>query len=264
LAHTTNINVSYVSVVPSAIIYNHKRYNSGPIDLVTSEDNYFYYISLKMKQDIYDGYIDNIQFTLSWDASDVSTEQLISNAAIAYNLKPQGEPKIIDGKKYLVFAVVDPDVFSTEYREGTDVNLITISKKGNISLSDRISIPDNDIVLGMEGEYYASVWGLDMTGNIGGNTNIIVNNNRDDISLNYYPNPTKDGIFTMNITTDTDQELEMKVFDILGVCVYKSKLNVNSGKIFTREFNLGSLPKGTYLIDVSNNKVKYSGKIVLY
>jgi len=255
----------YRSLVPNAVIYNNKRFNDGTLDLIATEDINNYYISLQTKQTIDNGLIDNIQFTVSWAANDIRTERLISGYSSAFKLMSQGNAYTIDGKKYQVFATIDPIYLPEQFEAGQSIVIMKIPKNGiSTMLSKNIDLEDDANVQSMEGEYYVSVWGEDMTGGINGNTTFISENHNDNLILSYYPNPSLNGKFTVNVSSSSDQDISLKVYDVVGICVYECQLNVNSNTPILKEVNLENLSKGTYLIDVSNSKLKYSGKIIIF
>ena len=265
LNNSTSITGYYSTKVPGALIYNHKGFSDGPVDLIATEDKYNYYISLQTRQSIENGLIDNIQFTISWNANDLQTERLISGYNSTFNLRMQDNAKTIDGKKYIVFATADPNQLPEHFESGQSVVIMTIPKNGvNTVLLNNINLADDVNSQSLAGEYYVSVWGDDMTGNIIGNTTFIDDNVKDNLILSYYPNPALYGKFTINVSAESDQILTLKVYDVVGVCVYDCQLNVNAGTLFLKEVDLGTLSKGTYLIDVSNNKWKHSGKIIIF
>jgi len=265
LNNTTSIITTYSTRVPGALVYNHKGSGDGPVELIATEDTYNYYVSLKTTQAIDHGLIDNIQFTLSWDANDLLTERLISGYSSAFNLIPQGDASKIGGKKYLVFATADPKELPERFEANQLVLIMAIPKNGlNTVLLKSIDLAADANVERLRGDYYVSVWGEDMTGNIAANTTFIDENQKDNLIFSYYPNPTLNGKFTINVSSAFDQTLSMKIYDVVGTCVYDCRLDVNANTPFLKEVNLDKLSKGTYLIDVSNNKMKYSGKVIIF
>jgi len=177
----------------------------------------------------------------------------------------QGNAYSIGGKKYQVFATADPTNLPEQFEAGQSVVIMTIPKNGaNTVLLKNIDLANDENAQGLNGEYYVSKWGEDMTGVITGNTTFINENLNDNFILSYYPNPTSNGKFTVNVSSSSDQLLHLKVYDVVGVCVFDSKLDVNANIPYLKEVNLDKLSKGTYLIDVSNNKLKYSGKVVIF
>jgi len=263
--NNTLITGTYRTPVPGAIIYNYRGYNEGPIDLIATEDSYNYYISLKSKQTINHGLVDNIQFTISWDENDLRTEHLISGYTSAFNLTSQGNVYAINGKKYKVFATADPGELPEYFEAGQSVVILTVPKTGiNTVLLKNINIAEDNVVQSIGGEYYVSVWGEDVTGKIIENTTFIDDNQNDNFIFSYYPNPALNGKFTINVSSASNQVLSLKIYDVVGVCVYDYPLDINRNTVYIKELNLEKLSKGTYLIDLSNSKLKYSGKLIIF
>jgi len=208
--------------------------------------------------------IDNIQFTISWADNDIQTEQLISAYTTDFNLKPQGAIFKNNGRKYMIFATIDNKELPSIFATGESVVILRIPKNGsNAMLAKNIMIMDDQRTLDMGGEYYVSVWGEDKTGKIIGNSTLIDETNDNSIVLSYYPNPAQDGKFTMNITSGTDQQLSMKIYTIYGVCIYDNSLKVNAGATFIKDVFLHDMPKGAYVIEISNKTFKYSNKLII-
>jgi len=264
LNNTTAITSQFYTSVPTATVYNYKRSNNGPINLITNEDANNYYILLKSDEVITDEMIDNIQFTVSWAENDRETEQLLSGYTTEFNLRPQGEIYTKNGRKYRIFATVDPKEFSSSAISGDSFIILTLPKNGvSTVLSNRISVMDDQTTMDLGGEYYVSVLGEDKTGKIRTNTSGFEENKNDDIVFSFYPNPASDGKFTINVTSVSDQVINLRLFDVIGVRVYDCLLVINKNAAFSKEVNLEIFPKGTYLIEVSNSNLKYSGKIIV-
>lgn len=85
---------------------------------------------------------------------------------------------------------------------------------------------------------------------------------KSDSKFNIYPNPTSN-IFTLSYTsTQTNNDLQIKVIDVLGKTVYTETVQALNGKI-TKEINLGSVSKGTYIIELASQDMRETKKIVI-
>ena len=74
--------------------------------------------------------------------------------------------------------------------------------------------------------------------------------------LKVYPNPAATGKFTINFHVDIqEKDLNIKVHDLIGNVVYSKQLG---GTIvnFQDEVDLSALPKGVYLLVISNGESK--------
>ena len=74
--------------------------------------------------------------------------------------------------------------------------------------------------------------------------------------LKVYPNPSATGKFTINFHVDIqEKDLNIKVHDLIGNVVYSKQLG---GTIinFQDEVDLSALPKGVYLLVISNGESK--------
>lgn len=80
----------------------------------------------------------------------------------------------------------------------------------------------------------------------------------DSIEISHYPNPV---ITNLNFifTNYNDGVTNVMVFDFSGRLVMESSLSVESG---TAQLNLSSIPSGSYLVYLRNNKLNYYTKII--
>lgn len=88
-----------------------------------------------------------------------------------------------------------------------------------------------------------------------------IKNNLKPAELNYYPNPNN-GKFNLKFKLDRQDELTVKVIDILGNEVYKEKLLDFNG-IYDNEINLTGKQKGIYILQISQKKKTFTRKILI-
>jgi len=69
--------------------------------------------------------------------------------------------------------------------------------------------------------------------------------------LNIYPNPTSTGNFALK----TDQELTVKVYNLIGKEIISRTFQVFQG-LNEETFNLNGKPKGVYILEVSQGDKK--------
>ena len=90
-------------------------------------------------------------------------------------------------------------------------------------------------------------------------TGIFENDNKYDIRV--FPNPTADFI-TLDFTTNVNEAVNVDVFNLVGVKVMDLDNGNNFEGSFTRRFEVASLPKGIYFINISVGDYKKSIKFV--
>ncbi|WP_372949215.1 T9SS type A sorting domain-containing protein [Mariniphaga sp.] len=74
--------------------------------------------------------------------------------------------------------------------------------------------------------------------------------------IQIFPNPAKDS-FSVIIETKVSSGFELKLFDLNGKMVYENTIEPNVLKRFS-----GNLPPGAYILQIQNNRFKYSSKLV--
>ncbi len=76
----------------------------------------------------------------------------------------------------------------------------------------------------------------------------------DKIGLNLYPNPVRNGLVT--IKTNSNQPLQVAVFDVLGKQVISKTVSNNT-------LNVSSLKAGIYLVQVTENNITSTKKLIV-
>ncbi|MFY9309481.1 MAG: zinc-dependent metalloprotease [Bacteroidia bacterium] len=80
-------------------------------------------------------------------------------------------------------------------------------------------------------------------------------------SVQIYPNPNT-GSFTVSIAGNTQESIEIDVFNVLGEDVFKSKAeNVNGA--YSKEITLSTIAKGIYTVRVKTGSKLYHKKIIV-
>jgi len=90
---------------------------------------------------------------------------------------------------------------------------------------------------------------------------IDLKNNLKPSHLGYYPNPNN-GKFNLRFSLDQEEEVTVKVMDILGNEVYKEKLLDFRG-IYDNEINLEGKEKGIYILQISQKNKALTRKILI-
>ena len=80
-------------------------------------------------------------------------------------------------------------------------------------------------------------------------------------NLNVYPNPLQD-IFNITFTSTTQQDLKVRILNIIGKEVYTDNLEEFVGK-YTKEINFSTYPKGIYFLEINSDKGVINKKVVL-
>jgi hypothetical protein len=79
-------------------------------------------------------------------------------------------------------------------------------------------------------------------------------------SMQVYPNPNS-GSFTLSIFSPRAESMQLTLLNALGQMVYAEKLDVSG--MMQRELHLEHLPKGVYLLNVSNGEGNRVVKVVV-
>lgn len=85
---------------------------------------------------------------------------------------------------------------------------------------------------------------------------IILEQTMPEFEVSLYPNPFNN---IVNIQHNSDEDININVFDPAGRLVFKSLINVTSPK---QSINLEQLPSGVYLIHLQSNHLKYFTKLI--
>ena len=81
------------------------------------------------------------------------------------------------------------------------------------------------------------------------------------IGITTMPNPTS-GVFTLTLTSQTDQLINVKVISLTGSIVYETG-NIEFNQDFSTRIDLTEYSNGIYFIRVDNNKSVLYKKILL-
>lgn len=121
---------------------------------------------------------------------------------------------------------------------GGSISLNWDTITGNYEISD----------LGADPEYYTDIYTRTPTG---------INNINNTIQTKSWPNPVTSSLyFTIN---STDPEVDVKVFNLVGECVYAETL-----KTYNAEYNINTenLSNGMYILQISSGQYQTNTKFV--
>jgi|TARA_B110000967_G_scaffold199591_1_gene234180 hypothetical protein len=85
---------------------------------------------------------------------------------------------------------------------------------------------------------------------------IILEQTIPEFEVSIYPNPFNN---IVNIQHNSDQDININVFNPAGTLVHKSLINVTSPN---QSVNLEELPSGVYLVHLQSNHLKYYTKLI--
>jgi subtilisin-like proprotein convertase family protein len=123
--------------------------------------------------------------------------------------------------------------------------------------------------LGGSGVYNVNVVVTDTMSGCASNDTIIVNYSvcsglnevKNNINLNVYPNPSN-GVFTLNVNTTDVNELDIKVMNIQGQVVFV-KNNFDNVSTINEQIDLSDNANGIYFITVTSDKGIVTSKIIV-
>lgn len=84
---------------------------------------------------------------------------------------------------------------------------------------------------------------------------------KNNINVNLFPNPST-GIFTLNLNSDFNKNINIKIYNSLGLVIFEQSNIVLKGK-YSKTMNLDELPNGVYFLNVYNNNVNTIKKIII-
>lgn len=88
-----------------------------------------------------------------------------------------------------------------------------------------------------------------------------INKLNSSIKLNIFPNPNN-GIFSIDINTDDEKEIDIKMINNLGVTILEmEKISAYNG--FTYYFDNKNLPSGVYIISINQGNKTFSKKLII-
>ncbi len=94
-------------------------------------------------------------------------------------------------------------------------------------------------------------------------TTNIENNLNQQALINAYPNPNN-GAFTLDISFPDNGNYNLEIANVLGQIIYTESLTINNTNYnFSKQFNLGDLPKGVYMVKINGNGVNTNKKIII-
>jgi len=75
-----------------------------------------------------------------------------------------------------------------------------------------------------------------------------------------YPNPSSNGNFSVEFLLETNSNLHIKVYNLIGKEVFADRIG-GDNRSYTNTIRLGNLPKGVYILEVSNGIQKQTKRL---
>ena len=255
------LNSTYTSVVPMAYTGGKSALAGGYADIQFNESANSLSIDLLSRQNVQNGMIDNIQFTLAWNAGDAGMADLLSHFTSSFNLLPQGKALELNGIMYQAFVSVTPVNLPQNWIAGDRLSVMNFSKMDAGSIGSRLWIGNNEFVTLNNGEYYVSNQGNDVTGSVV-ETTTGTNNFPAVNSMEVFPNPVNSGRLFLQISTDRNENLEAQLWDMSGKLMQKAEISTLPGKM-TFKMDVSGFPAGVYLLNVVGGNTPFSTRFVI-
>ncbi len=256
------INSTYTTVVPLAYTGGKSASTgSGMVDIQLTESTKNLRIVLSTRDNIYNGIVDNIQFTLAWFAADISMAKMIETYASAFNLLPQGDAVELNGIKYRTFASVTPASLPLTWTPDENVSVLSFDKENSETIGNRLWIASNDHTSATNGDFYISTFGSDVTGSVIG-TITATDKDSEVNSVQIYPNPVTSGRLFLQITSTVSENLTVEIWDMNGRMVKTAPVQSTNGTVSLKMDVTGFAP-GVYLVHLSGGKTTFGSRFIV-
>ena len=162
----------------------------------------------------------------------------------------------------------------THKKEQLDVEFLNLSKNNTSSYWDfgngtTIDGTENpNMSYSQEGDYNVML----VASNVCGNDTVyrlvklssvgIADANINGEKINIYPNPS-DGKFIVNIQTNNNKTLNIKITDITGRIIENNDIEVYNGKDNIKQYNLNNLNNGVYLINIVTENTAITKQVII-
>jgi len=257
------LNNLYTSEIPGAVSGSKEQIsNDGSFDLALSQHPSTIDVEIINTEPLIDGMIDNIQFTLAWNAGDTDIEKLLQNFNSAFMLSPQGKAVEYNGIMHQVYVSINPVELPEELNEGEILTVISFENPDWINISDRLWIADNAWTETNNGMYYVSVWGENNTGSFN-TTPLGMEAISGENIIRVYPNPVVEGKLGIEISAERNETMVLTIFDMYGKLVEKMEYEVFGNEVNRKLLDLAELEPGAYLLTISGNDALFRERVII-
>ena len=222
LTGSSSITSVFNTVVPNGITAPTKKSpRNGPIDITLRDNNSFIEVVISTREQIRNGIIDNIQFTLAWNNELIQIEELLAHFKTDYFLLPQEKIASNDNNSYQTFAMAMIKELPEYFIPGEELVILSFPCS-DTEVSKELLIADNNYTLKANGDYYISLYGSDKTG-------VIKTTEPSSSYTNYirfYPNPVSEGYLNLEILTDFNENVTLHLYDLCSRVVYYEELSL--------------------------------------
>jgi len=262
LLNTNLLTAVYHSVVPGADAgLKSLASGNGPVNIHLKGSQQAVEVVLNPDELISDGVLDNVQFTLAWNADDPDVEGILDEFTSDYVIQPQGEPVDIDGIRYQVFVSVTPAYLPAFWNAGEDLTVMTFTTEQGDQIANRLWIADDGFTLQNNAMYYVSVWGNDYTGVIHPVAVSVEEPTAEGITISSYPNPLTDGKLTLELKSSEQLSMVINLYDPNGNSVISMPWKASGPA--KQVISLSTLPPGAYMLSIVGEKVNYHKKLII-
>jgi len=254
------LNAIYPSPVP-ILSTKSKSLNDGPFDIFIDETEINLQVKIITNEDVKNGIVDNVQFTLFWDNTINSIMlSLLENAHSSFGIQPQGLPTEYQGKMYQVFVSVVPVELPVLFEKQNEEVLIEFTKTQSINVGQDLNIANNTFTDLKNGMYYISLFGKDFTGTIINNP--LGLDDEDEMVIHLYPNPVLSGILYMDVNRPISRPVDICILDIHGKVVYSERKHLHTEES-NNQIDLRNIPGGMYYIKLESSNFKLVRKLII-
>ncbi|HOW24678.1 MAG TPA: putative Ig domain-containing protein, partial [Bacteroidales bacterium] len=263
LLSTSLLTAIYYSEVPGA--YAGKKSvveNNGPVNIHLYGHQGGIEVVLTTGDLVQNGVMDNLQFTLAWNAGDPDIGEMLSEFSSGYMIQPQGDPVFANGIVYQVYATVTPCSLPSFWYPGEDLTALTFGTPEGGTIAGRLWIAEDGFTSQNNAMYYLSIWGTDHTGIIEAPVLVSVNEPEPENHILTYPNPVYDGKLTIDLHSVRTQSLQIEILDVGGNLLIDLPWKTFSSRSL-QVIDLSKLTPGTYVLRITGDQTTFQKKIIL-
>ena len=193
----------------------------------------------------------SVVFTLRWSTgSGIHLNDAVSAAHAGMTITPSDGQQQADGFTYQVFSGFGFELLDDNgqvWNTGSEYAILTIPYTGN----GAIELAEDHWTSGHNGDYYASISGVDRTGTIYGTLNSAIAEEPAAPLVSVWPNPT-DGLCTYAIIRSSDEPVVLELSNALGRIMLTERI-IPQGNIIRGQLDLSPFSSGTYMLRIAGD-----------